>query len=229
MSLDDATQAPDMTWIAALATIAVLLLYELSLLLAQRRDPLRLARSAHATLRQDWFAAISSQKGSEILAVQTLRNALMSATMTASTAALGLIGTVTLAAPSLNAGFGGEAGLASLTPRLALELVLMALLFASLVSSAMAVRYYNHAGFIGGMPVDSDARQRWTAAGSLYVRRAGILYSWGLRHLILVAPMLASILHPLAGPVAALLVVAVLSGFDRVAGTAPDPAPSTST
>lgn len=207
----------DMTWIAALATIAVLLLYELVLVLAQRRNPLRLARSAHATLRQEWFAAISAQSGSEILAVQTLRNALMAATMTASTAALGLIGTVTLASPSLRAGFGEASGMAGLTPRLALELVLMALLFASLVSSAMAVRYYNHVGFIAGMPVDSDARRRWAAAGSLHVRRAGILYSWGLRHLILVAPILASILHPVAGPLAALMVVAVLFGFDRSA------------
>ena len=207
----------DMTWVTALATIAVLLMYELALVLAQRRNPLRLARSAHATLRQDWFAAMSAQKGSELLAVQTLRNALMSATMTASTAALGLIGTVTLAAPSLHAGFGDAAHLASLTPRLALELVLMALLFASLVSSAMAVRYYNHAGFIGGMPVDSDARQRWSGAGSLNVRHAGLLYSWGLRHLILVAPILAYILHPVAGPVAALVVVAVLFGFDCIA------------
>ena len=206
-----------MTWIAALATIAVLLLYELVLVLAQRRAPLRLARSAHATLRQDWFAAISAQKGSEILAVQTLRNALMAATMTASTAALGLIGTVTLTSPSLHAGFGDASGMATLTPRLALELVLMALLFASLVSSAMAVRYYNHAGFIAGMPVDADVRRRWAGAGSLYVRRAGILYSWGLRHLILVAPILASILHAAAGPVAALVLVAVLFRIDRVA------------
>jgi hypothetical protein len=47
------------------------------------------------------------------------------------------------------------------------------------------------------------------------VRRAGILYSWGLRHLILVAPLLAAIVWPLAGPPAALLVVGVLYGFDR--------------
>jgi hypothetical protein len=154
--------------------------------------------------------------GSEILAVQTLRNSLMSATMTASTAVLGLMATVTLAAPSLHLGFGEAAASApSLTARLALELVLMGLLFASLVSSAMAVRYYNHAGFIGAMPVGSDVRQRWTQAGTAYVRRAGILYSWGLRHLLLVAPILASILYPAAGPVAALIVVAVLFGFDR--------------
>ncbi len=89
-----------------------------------------------------WFVAISKQRGSEILAVQTLRNSLMSVTMTASTAVLGLVGTVTLAAPSLHSSFGvGDA----VTGRLALERVLMTVLFASLVCSAMAVGYYNHA------------------------------------------------------------------------------------
>ena len=96
-----------------------------------------------------------------------------------------------------------------------LELLLLTLLFASLVCSAMAVRYYNHVGFISGMPVASEARQRWGPAGTAYVRRAGLLYSWGLRHLILVAPILASLLHPFAGLVAAVLVVLVLSRFDR--------------
>ena len=114
---------------------------------------------------------------------------------------------VTLAAPSLAA--------PDLTAHLVLELVLMALLFASLVSSAMAVRYYNHAGFVSAMPVGSDARQRWADAGAAYVRRAGLLYSWGLRHLLLVAPILTAILHPVAGPVAAVLVVSVLFHFDR--------------
>jgi hypothetical protein len=41
-----------MTWLAALATVAVLVFYEVALAIAQRRSPERLARSAHATLRQ---------------------------------------------------------------------------------------------------------------------------------------------------------------------------------
>jgi Protein of unknown function, DUF599 len=205
-----------MTWLLALGTVGLLVGYELALALAQWRSPGRMARSAHASLREDWLDALAHQKGSEILAVQTLRNSMMSATMTASTAVLGLMGTVTLAAPSLQASFG-ESAHPIFTPRLALELALLALLFASLVSSAMALRYYNHAGFISGMPVDSEARRKWAAAGKVYVRRAGILYSWGLRQLILVGPLLASILYPAAGPVAALLVIAVLFGFDRVA------------
>ena len=206
------------TWLSALATVAILVSYEVALAFGHRRRPARLARTAHAALREEWFAAVSAQKGSEILAVQTLRNSLMSATMTASTAALALMGTATLAAPSLHSAFGYESGQPFFTARLAMEFALMSLLFASLLSSVMAVRYYNHAGFISAMPVDSEPRNRWSDSGKNYVRRAGILYSWGLRHLVLTAPILAFLVHPVAGAVAALGVVAVLLSFDRVEG-----------
>lgn len=206
------------SWLAALATVAILLAYELALLLTQRRRPASLARTAHARLREDWFEAVSQHQGSEILAVQTLRNSLMSATMTASTAVLGLMGAMTLAAPSLHASFGAKSPAPQLSARLALELVLMSTLFASLVCSVMAVRYYNHASFISAMPIGSEARRRWSATGTAYLRRAGLLYSWGLRHLVMIAPLLTSILYPAAGPLAAALVVAVLFGFDRFGG-----------
>ena len=42
----------------------------------QRSDPQRLARSAYAALREKWFAAVLAYPGSEILAVQILRNVL---------------------------------------------------------------------------------------------------------------------------------------------------------
>lgn len=203
-----------LSWCAAFATTAILIGYEASLAFAQHRRPGRMARTAHANLREDWFAAVSRQKGSEILAVQTLRNAVMSASVIASITALGLMGTVSLAAPSLHAELSGVA-VPHFTPRLAMELVLLALLFASLVSSVMAVRYFSHASFVSGMPVDSEARRQWTSTGTLYVRKAGVLYSWGLRQLVLVAPIVAFILHPMAGPFAAVLVSGVLLGFDR--------------
>ena len=203
-------------WCLAFITVAILLAYELALLWVQRRRPGLLARAAHANLREEWFAALSKQPGSEILAIQTLRNSLMSATMTASTAALGLIGAATLLAPTLNSSFDAVDAVArNITARLAMELVVLAILFASLVCSAMAVRYYNHAGFISAMPVGSDERQRWAPTAVGYLRRAGLLYSWGLRHLLMVAAVLAFIVHPLAGPVAALAVVATLVAFDR--------------
>jgi hypothetical protein len=200
-------------WLAAAVTIAAVAAYELWLAVAHRRGRDGVARAVHAALREQWFEAVSAQRGSEILAVQTLRNSLMSASMTASAAVLGLMGTISMAAPSLQAGLAG--GVPQFTPRLALELVLLTLLFASLVASVLAVRFYNHASFIGGMPVESQARERWSPAGRRYVARAGLLYSWSLRNLILVVPAVAFILHPWAGPVAALLTVFVLQAFDR--------------
>lgn len=203
------------TWAAVGSTLAALAMYELMLTPLWRRQPSWLARARHSSLREDWFRAMSETKGSELLAVQTLRNSLMSATMLASTAALGLMGTVTLAAPSLHASLSlAEDGWTS-APRLVLELVLLALLFASLAASLMAVRFYNHAGFIGGMPIGSDARARWTPAGIRYVRRAGILYGLGLRQLILVVPVVAAILLPAAGPIAAVCVAGILFSFDH--------------
>lgn len=195
-------------WLAALLTVCIVVFYELWFAWAQRRRPTALARTAHASLREDWFDTVSGESGTEILAVQTLRNSLMAASMTASTAVLGLMGTVTLSASSLSTG-------PEFTPRLAMELVVLALLFASLVSSVMAVRYYNHAGFIAGMPAGSQARKHWHAVGKSHVRRAGVLYSWSLRHLLLVVPAVAFLLHPVAGPLAAALVVMVLWLFDR--------------
>ena len=205
-------------WWYAAATLFILATYEILLAWLERYRPQHLARTVNARLREDWFAAVSAQVGSEVLAVQTLRNSVMSATMIATTTALGLMGTVTLAAPILREQMSvltmGH-GLPSFSVQLALELVLIALLFGSLVASTMAVRFYNHAGFVCAMPVGSNTRQQWTSAGRTYVRRAGLLYSRGLRHLILVVPILVALLHTAAGPVAALLVVGVLWRLDR--------------
>ena len=79
----------------------------------------------------------------------------------------------------------------------------------------MAVRYFGHAGFIVGMPVGSDARVQWMAMGTGYVRKAEGLYSVGLRQLVLVAPVTAFLLHPMAAPVTAVLVCSALFGLDR--------------
>ena len=207
---------PSITWWAALVTAAIPLLYELVLWWTQRQRPTHVARTAHANLREEWFSAVGVVPGTEILAVQTLRNSLMSATMIASTAAIGLMGAATLVAPSLQAVLAMQGLFPHATARLAMELLLMTVLFASLVFSVMAVRYYNHAGFIVAMPIGSPQRLQWSPACVAYLRRAGLLYGWGLRHLILVAPMLGFIVHPLAGPVAAVLVVLALWGFDRL-------------
>lgn len=203
-------------WWPTLATIVVLVLYQVLLAVAERLNPLGVARSSHAHLRSIWFDAIARREGSEILAVQTLRNSLMSATMTASTAALALMGSITLAAPSFNTmAPDGITGSDLLTPRHVLELVLLLFLFVSLVSSVMSVRYYTHASFIAGMPADAQEKRMWIPTGENYVRKAGLFYSTGLRYFVLIAPVVVAIVQPVAGPVAAILVTSVLYSLDH--------------
>ncbi|WCM93075.1 DUF599 domain-containing protein [Acidovorax sp. NCPPB 2350] len=209
-------------WMGAVATLAVPLAYEVWSAAVSRRHPGARARGAHARLRTDWLDAVSAQPGSEILAVQTLRNALMSATMAASTAMLGLMGAVGIAAPSLRALLqgGADARGAAGAPGVLLEVALLTLLCASLTALVMAVRHYHHAGFVAGMPVGSPARLRWTPAGQDHLRKAGGFYSRGLRWLVFVVPVIGGLLHPAMGPLVAVALVAGLVRWDAADTTA---------
>ena len=199
-------------WTAPAVSIAVLAAYLLYFALA----PHRLAWRTHSALRAEWFDAISAERGTEILAVQTLRNSVMTATLTASTAALGLMGAVTLIAPTLRAETTAGGMVWQITPRIAMELAALALLLIALLASTMAIRYYNHAGFVCAMPVGCAARIRWSNTGRSHLRIAGVLCSWGLRCMILVAPVLVSIAYTPAGPFAAVLVTGLLFWLERL-------------
>lgn len=202
------------SWLALLLSLAILGAYEVQLWRLSRRQPLATARSAHALLRAEWVEALSRQTGSEIVAVQALRNSLMSATITASTAALALMGTLTVTSTTVVEDMA-LFGMRQLSTRLALELLLLAALFASYVCSATAMRYFSHGSFIMSLPVGSDERLRRTPMAVDYVRRAGVLYSWGLRLFLFLAPIVAGLVNPLAMPVAAIVLTLVLRAFDR--------------
>ena len=210
--------SPLLSWFSILISTLLVAIYEVCLAWTGRRHPETRARSAHALLRSEWVVALAAQPGFEIVAVQTLRNSLLSATITASTAALALMGTVSLTASSDASLFAVH----RLSPRLVLELMLLAALFASFVCSAMAMRYYNHAGFAMSLPAKSEQRERRTSMAIDYVRRAGLLYSWGLRFFLFVAPIVAGLVNEIAMPFAAVGLVLVLRFFDR--GPNPDPA-----
>ncbi|MDO9238128.1 MAG: DUF599 domain-containing protein [Aquabacterium sp.] len=206
-----------MVWLAEAATLLIVLAYELIQRRRYQGKPEQFARSAHADLREAWMLASSEHPGAEIVAVQTLRNAMMSATLTATTATLGLMGAITLTATQLHATFGpNDVQWPTISPRLVMELLLMSTLFAALVCSTMAVRYFSHASFISAMPVGSAARRQWLPVGVAHVRQAGVLYSFGLRALLMVAPVVVSIVHPLIGPMASVGLVIVLWQMDRV-------------
>ena len=199
-------------WLTIAASMLLILVYELRLLRAERHDPEASARSAHRLLRAEWVKAMSKQPNSEILAVQALRNSLMSATITASTAILVLMGSVSLIASRNAAALEREL----LSPHLLLEVSLVATLLATYLCSAMAMRYYHHAGFVLSLPVGTPERVAREPLASLYVQQAGVLYSWSLRCFLFAAPLGIGLLNPLAMPMGALGLLIFLRLFDRV-------------
>jgi hypothetical protein len=201
------------TWIALWASVLLIGGYELALRRAARRDPAAIARSSHRELREDWARALSEQPGTELLAVQALRNSLMSATINASTAALGLMGTFSLMVAQ------SPAAVWAATPGFVMRLLLGATLFAAYVCSAFAMRYYHHAGFALSLPVGSQERVKYTALAIRYVGRAGILYSWSLRCFLFLAPIVGGLLSPWLMPALSLVLVWVLKQFDHTRST----------
>ena len=206
---------PLWAWGLTVASVLLVVAYELRAHRIGRRTPQKMARYAHARLRLAWAQAMSVQPGFEIVAVQALRNSLMSATISASTAALAVMGAVSLSGGALAANLGHWSSTESLHTVLQVLLVLM--LFASYVCSAMAMRYFGLAGFVMSMPVASPERQPLNAVAAEHVRRAGLLYSWGLRLFLMVASIVAGIVHPLAMLPVTLLLLVALHYFDRPA------------
>jgi hypothetical protein len=191
--------------------------YELRQLLAARRDPKATARSAHSALRGVWVQVLSRQAGTEILAVQALRNSLMSATITASTAVLVLMSFISFIATRADA---ASSSMPEISARRVLELGLGASLFAAFACSAIAMRYYHHSGFVMSLPVGAPERAEREQLATVYVQRAGTLYSWSLRCFLFAAPIGTGLMHPYAMPVSALVLIVVLFYFDKVPGTA---------
>lgn len=197
------------SWLALLASVLIILGYELRLWHAARRNPAATARSSHRELRHLWARALSEQQGTELLAVQSLRNSLMSATINASTAALTLMGSFTLM-------MSRERHIPSeITPEFVLRGLLSATLFAAYVCSAFSMRYYHHAGFAMSLPVGSALREKYTELAVSYVGSAGTLYSWSLRCFLFVAPVVGGLLNPLIMPLLSLVLLFVLSRFDH--------------
>lgn len=197
-----------LAWFAVLVSFLIVIGYELRMLRAARRDPSATARSTHLLLREQWVKALAGHPGSEIVAVQALRNSLMSATINASTAALAMMGSISMIESK-----GGWRQ--PLSIHVTLQVCLIATLFASYVCSALSMRFTHHAGFALSLPVGSVERHSHLELAVTYLQRGGQLYSWSLRFFLFAAPIVLGLIQPLSMPLGALVLLAVLSLFDR--------------
>ena len=202
-------------WGSLVLSLLLIVVYEIHAHRVSKRDPTHQARFINSHMRMAWVQAMSVQPGFEIVAVQALRNSLMSATVVASTAALALMASLTLGGASLAAGLAHPSGEGITLLHVLLGATAVGVLFASYVCSAMSMRYYGNATLVVSMPVASPERKRLSPLATHYVQRAGHLYSWALRLFLMVVPMVAGVVHPLSLVPATVALLVALRFFDQ--------------
>jgi len=206
--------------LAFAASVALLAGYHLFLAWRVRHDPAYSVQSVHAIVRAAWVESVM-QDGRDVLAVQTLRNSTMAATFLASTAVLLVIGVLSLSGQgdklqntwhTLNL-FGATDPALWLVKLLCLIVDLSVAFF----SFALAVRKFNHVGFLINVPKDFDhplVTPRYVAA---YLNSAGRHYTVGMRAYYFLLPLVFWLFGPHLMIGAAAALVFILYHLDRAA------------
>ena len=199
------------------AAISLLAAYHVYLFLKTRRRPTSTSLGLARRTRALWVQSVMKHN-KDILAVQTLRNWTMASTFLASTAILIGLGIFNLA---LTADRQGELSL--LIGPLSIDhpalwttkLVLLGLDFLIVFFNfTLAVRYYNHTGFMINLPVDEPGSASIEDVIKI-LDRGGTHYTLGMRGYYLSIPLALWLFGPLWLLAGTLLLIAVLYQLDR--------------
>lgn len=205
--------------LALLISAALMAAYHAWLARKVVKNPAYTVQAVNRIARAAWVESIMRGDGKEVLAVQTLRNSTMAATFLASTAVLLIIGVLTLSGQadkmestwhSLNVlgGRHSELWMAKL-------LVMLLDLFAAFFSFTMAVRVFNHVGYLVNVPEDLRHGAITPAHVAVHLNRAGKFYSYGMRAYYFVVPLVFWLFGPHFLLLATVGLVVILARIDR--------------
>lgn len=208
---------PDITAFAASATMIAL--YYLFLWQKVRRNPTYTIHGVNELARGLWVANVMNNPSKDVMAVQTLRNFVMGASLMASTATLLIIGTLTLSGQAENITrswhilnpVGSHAAEIWIIKVLALLLDFIIAFF----SFAMAVRLINHVVFMINVP-QHDAHQALSPHNvARRLNRAGNLFAIGMRAFFFAVPLVFWLFGPAFLVAATAGLVVTLYQLDR--------------
>jgi len=196
--------------------------YHLYLRSQLRRDRGYTIQSVNNDARSAWVENVMTEKGREVLAVQTLRNSTMAATFLASTSILLIMGVLNLMRTgsqdsvlhSLQNGLVGSDGFEEIK-----LLVLLSAFFTAFFSFSLAVRLYNHVGYLIN---SSNTRQQFCPTAeyvSRLLNRSGAYYSYGMRAYYLSVPLVFGLFSPYFMMLTSVVLVVVLYHIDRAPDT----------
>lgn len=205
--------------IALMASCVLILVYYLYLVRRTRRAPESSVHILNAGVREQWVDMIMSKDHMEILAVQTLRNSVMASNFMASTAVLLIIGTLNLSEKisqwSLNwYPFALSQNEFSGLWQIKLGLLLLDFSIAFYCFS-MAIRFFNHVGYMINLPGDASTNLRHQKKTCIYLNRAGSYYTFGNRTFFFSLPIIMWFLGPCFLLLATLALIGGLAMLDR--------------
>lgn len=205
--------------ISFLLSLLMLLTYSLYLRYKTRKNPAYTVQAVNVIARTAWVESIMQGSGKEVLAVQTLRNSTMAATFLASTAVLLIIGVLTLSGQGdkLEGTWHALNILGAKQASLWLTKLLLILLdlFVAFFSFAMAIRVFNHVGYLINVPLTSNLKMICPAHVAVHLNRAGKFYSIGMRAYYTVVPLVFWLFGPHFMLLATFVLVGVLYHMDR--------------
>jgi uncharacterized membrane protein len=197
----------------------VIIAYHAHLYKKVRRDPLTTAIGITNHARQMWVKGVIRDKR-DIMAVQTLRNQVMAATFLASTAILISLGSFSAAfRPGVFSDIShGLNLLGTKTETLWMFKLMMLgiLFFVTFFNFTLAIRYYNHAGFMINTFEQNDASVSEEAVTQV-VNHGALHYTIGMRGFYLSVPLALWLFGPIWMLAGSLVLVSVLYRLDREA------------
>lgn len=206
-------------WIFFILSSLLVIAYHVFLRRKVKRDPTYTVQAVNKIARTAWVETIMGDEKNAVLAVQTLRNSTMAATFLASTSVLLIMGVLTLSEQEekLQASWHTLNMIGAIHPALwMLKLILMLLdLFVAFFSFSMAIRIYNHVGFMINVPLKLNHRMLTSAHVATHLNRAGQFYSLGMRSYYLLVPMVFWLFGPHFMLVSTLALLLVLYRLDR--------------
>ena len=200
-------------------------IYQWRLMRRVRNSPARTVYGMNALARNAWVDSVM-QGGRDIMAVQTLRNSTMAATLMASTAIILILGILNMVAnadklgPTLHA-LNPEGMHAPGIWVFKLMLILVDF-FVAFFCFSLAVRGYNHVGFLINVPVTGPADATTLgptitpARVAAHLNRAAAYYSIGMRTYYVSVPLVLWLFGPVWMLAATVVLIAVLNHLDHL-------------
>lgn len=186
--------------------------YHLYLRVRLNSNPAYTIQAVNLMARAAWVEGVMADKTKDVLAIQTLRNSTMAATLMASTAVLLIIGVLSLSAQgerlsdtwhALNI-FGDTRAELWVVKLLAI----MIIFFVAFFSFSMSVRLFNHVGYM----INSPLSPKHVA---MYLNKAGTYYSIGMRAYYFSVPLVFWLFGPHLMLLATMALIVILYNIDR--------------